>query len=180
MRTWVSSLLRGCFLSCAVVLDSEAPCSGVPLLSSAEFEVGEMKKKLLRWFIVLTALGLGGLGLWALREFYPTHRELFPKCVFYELTGLYCPGCGSTRVLRSLLCGDLSGAWRYNPLLTLALPFFLWWIYREILWSEYRIPRPAWLMSVRFALIAAVVIAVYFVGRNLPWPPFCYLAPPPD
>ena len=139
-----------------------------------------MKDKANLWAFAAAAVGTAGLGAWVLLEFYPTHRGLFPKCVFYEFTGLYCPGCGSTRALRSLLRGDLYNACRYNALLTLSLPFLLWWVYREVLWAVYLIPRPAWLMSKRFALIAAITLILYYLGRNLPWEPFCLLAPPAD
>ena len=139
-----------------------------------------MKERLLRWLFVLTALGVGTLGLWVLKEYYPTHRDFFPRCILHEVTGLYCPGCGTTRAVRSLLCGDFDKALRYNPLFTLSMPFLLWWMYREILWVKYHIPRPAWIMSQRFALIVAVAMIAYCILRNLPWPPFCFLAPLPD
>lgn len=39
----------------------------------------------------------------------------FP-CLFHTLTGLYCPGCGGTRAVRSLLRGDLRMSAQYHPL----------------------------------------------------------------
>ena len=38
-------------------------------------------------------------------------------CLFYEITGYYCPGCGITRLLFSLLKLDFYQAFRYNPLI---------------------------------------------------------------
>ena len=43
-------------------------------------------------------------------------------CPFYELTGLYCPGCGSGRAARALLRGDLGACLGHN---LLALPLGL-------------------------------------------------------
>ena len=40
-------------------------------------------------------------------------------CPFYELTGLYCPGCGSGRALTALLHGHVREAPGHNPLLFL-------------------------------------------------------------
>ncbi|MDO5295212.1 MAG: DUF2752 domain-containing protein [bacterium] len=139
-----------------------------------------MKEKKIQWVSLLAAAALIVLGLWLLLEFYPTYRDFFPKCVLYELTGLYCPGCGTTRAVRSLLCGDFYKALRYNPLLTLSLPFLLWWAYREFLWAMYQKPRPPWLLSLKFALAVVLIVTIYFIGRNLPWPPFCSWAPLPD
>ncbi len=45
-------------------------------------------------------------------------------CVFHTLTGLYCPGCGITRMFLCLLRGDLMSAWLYNPAVLLLLPAF--------------------------------------------------------
>ncbi|MBE5984300.1 DUF2752 domain-containing protein [Lacrimispora sp. AGF001] len=37
-------------------------------------------------------------------------------CIFHSLTGLYCPGCGGTRAVRTLLQGDLRMSVQYHPL----------------------------------------------------------------
>lgn len=42
-------------------------------------------------------------------------------CPIYLVTGLYCPGCGVSRMCLALLEGDLTGAWQANPALLLAL-----------------------------------------------------------
>nr|WP_024837284.1 DUF2752 domain-containing protein [Clostridium sp. 12(A)] len=39
-----------------------------------------------------------------------------PPCLFQSLTGLYCPGCGGTRAVLSLLSGDLRMSFQYHPL----------------------------------------------------------------
>lgn len=43
-----------------------------------------------------------------------------PLCLWRQLTGLPCAGCGGTRAVDSLLRGDLSGALAMNPLALLA------------------------------------------------------------
>lgn len=42
-------------------------------------------------------------------------RQGFP-CLFYHLTGLYCPGCGGTRAIRYLLQGRFIKSVQYHPL----------------------------------------------------------------
>lgn len=44
----------------------------------------------------------------------------FPLCLFKAATGLPCFTCGGTRAMARLVSGDLLGAFRMNPLVTLA------------------------------------------------------------
>lgn len=43
-------------------------------------------------------------------------------CFFYVLTGLYCPGCGVTRMSVALLQLDFERAFYYHPVLLCSLP----------------------------------------------------------
>ena len=43
-------------------------------------------------------------------------------CMFYQVTGFYCSGCGASRALRSVLHFDFYRALRYNAIFTLGLP----------------------------------------------------------
>ena len=44
-------------------------------------------------------------------------------CVFHELTGLQCPGCGVTRMILALSRLDLAAAMKANAFLTVTLPY---------------------------------------------------------
>jgi hypothetical protein len=101
--------------------------------------------------------------------------SVLPPCPFHALSGLYCPGCGSTRALHALLHGDLAQAMAMNPLLVPALPVLAamalnaaGWMPRgsEPLWRALAKPKP-WLW----------LLLGYAVLRNLPWMPFAWLAP---
>ena len=76
----------------------------------------------------LAALAAGAavvlaLGVWLLREFDPSAAgSWFPSCVFHDLTGWYCPGCGITRALHALVHFDLRRALAMNAFLVLSLP----------------------------------------------------------
>jgi len=48
--------------------------------------------------------------------------NIFPKCLFYSLTGYSCPGCGTLRALHDLLHLDIAGAFRHNAFLVCSLP----------------------------------------------------------
>ena len=97
-------------------------------------------------------------------------------CVFYELTGLYCPGCGSGRAARALLRGDLAAAFGHN-----ALAFLLGLPCAGILLREYlRLVFPGLgLKQARLpgwtARAALALILTFWLLRNLP--AFAFLAP---
>jgi len=42
--------------------------------------------------------------------------RLFPPCIFHEMTGALCPGCGFTRSMLTLLNGNVLASLRYNIL----------------------------------------------------------------
>ena len=65
----------------------------------------------------------GAIGAAVLYRFDPMTAHFYPPCVFHLLTGLECPGCGSTRALYHLLHGDVAGAFSLNPMLFVAVPF---------------------------------------------------------
>ncbi len=61
----------------------------------------------------------------------PTASAVFPRCTFLSLTGYKCPGCGSQRAIHALLHGDVVGAFRYNALLLVAIPWIALCLYAE-------------------------------------------------
>jgi hypothetical protein len=46
-------------------------------------------------------------------------------CIYRNLFGFPCLGCGMTRAFCALLHGRPLDAWRFNPLVAVAFPFFL-------------------------------------------------------
>lgn len=63
----------------------------------------------------------GGIAL--LRSFDPnTAGSWFPSCLFHDVTGWYCPGCGITRALHALVHFDLMRAFAMNAFFVLSLP----------------------------------------------------------
>jgi hypothetical protein len=124
--------------------------------------------------------GLLGLGAFAtalvLSRVDPNAAgSLLPPCPLHALTGLYCPGCGSTRALHALLHGDLAGAWAMNPLLVVALPLLAAMALNAAGWQPAGMQR-LWRALGRPLPWLAVLVG-YTVLRNLPWSPFAWLAP---
>ena len=110
----------------------------------------------------------------------PATTRIFPPCPFHALTGLYCPGCGSTRCLHHLLHGRVATAFDLNPLLVVMLPFVAVALAREVLRVTGRAP-PRRMKGAPFhrwwvwALLA--VVLAFGVARNLPWKPVRWMAP---
>ncbi len=81
-------------------------------------ETARRKKRLL-WAGIAALAAAAGLLAMAL-------NGLRLPCLFYELTGLYCPGCGNTRAVMALWRLDFIAAFRYNPLFLLELGYLAW------------------------------------------------------
>ncbi|MEH6415775.1 DUF2752 domain-containing protein [Pseudomonas sp. CGJS7] len=126
--------------------------------------------------VATAASAVAAAGVWTLRRIDPNSADSpLPGCVFYHLTGLYCPGCGMTRAAHALAHGDWAQMLAMNPLLPwliLTLPLLL------LHALGYRLPLPrravATLANGRFWI---GLLAAFWVLRNLPWPPFSWLAP---
>ena len=102
------------------------------------------------WFAALTACVYAFV-------FEPGKTGLFPACMFRTLTGLACPGCGSTRALHQLLHGHVGNAFVLNPLLLIALPILLYVLVRHTAWAINGVE------PVRNRLPASVIYAMFFL-----------------
>lgn len=93
-------------------------------------------------------------------------------CVFYEITGLYCPGCGITRLCLSLFEGDIYQAFRYNPIIFIDLPIlFILFVLNIFLKKNKNIKK---ITDVIIIFLATITI-IFGVIRNIPI--FSFLAP---
>jgi Protein of unknown function (DUF2752) len=126
----------------------------------------------------LSVAGAALAGLVAVRASDPATSRWYLRCPLHEMTGLWCPGCGSTRGVHKALHGDVLGALGSNAFLpvfvTLAVVGWLTWFLPTI---GRRPPAlvarvPAW----GWAALGTVLLA-FAVARNLPGEPFRALAP---
>ncbi len=100
----------------------------------------------------------------------PNTRRL-PLCPLHELTGLWCPFCGSTRAAHALIHAQPATAVHDNALFVLALPVLALLWGRWLLSAEPARPLPRPVVWAAIALILA-----FGVVRNLPQ--VGWLAPP--
>ncbi len=56
-----------------------------------------------------------------------THIPL-PPCLFHQISGYYCPGCGGTRAVRALISGQLLRAVYLHPFVPYAAFVYLYFM----------------------------------------------------
>ena len=113
-----------------------------------------------------------------LHFFPPGHHPIYPPCVFHQLTGLNCPGCGATRAVYHLMHGEWGMALRHNALFVVALPLIALWLVRSIRpWVRgERLGSPGF--TGRGVILAMVILMSFGVVRNLPFAACRNLSPP--
>ncbi|WP_310779413.1 DUF2752 domain-containing protein [Mycobacterium sp. Z3061] len=98
-----------------------------------------------------------------------------PTCPTKALLGIDCPGCGSMRMLYSLMHGDLLAAARFNALGLVAVGLLVWaylaWTYGRVTGRRVR----GWQHNRWAAMVTLSLVVVWFVVRNLPFAPFSAL-----
>lgn len=114
-----------------------------------------------------SVLGVGAVGAWVLYTFAPAAYTFYPRCAFFSLTGLQCPGCGITRALHHLLHGRLEEAFHLNPMLFVLIGLVLY-----ALPSVVRREQPRFLGSPRFAWGSFIVLSAFWIVRNTPLYPW--------
>jgi hypothetical protein len=104
----------------------------------------------------------------------------YPLCPFHQLTGLYCPGCGTLRAIHQLLHGNVSAALALNPLAVCLVPALI----ASAVWTHgIRRPTAKQTTSSRprgafnWAWFLLLVVVAFWILRNVPAYPFTLLAP---
>ena len=129
----------------------------------------EIAKKRLTALLIWISLAAGSVYLLI---FEPGRSGFFPPCLFRTLNGFTCPGCGSTRGLHRLLHGDIIGAFEFNPLLVVSLPFLLFALIRYTNAAVTGQPFNAHRINAKYIWMMFVVIMSFWVFRNTPLYPF--------
>ena len=130
-----------------------------------------MRKQSIR--IIISFIAAGAILL--LYFFSNPNKSFFPQCIFYNLTGFYCPGCGVQRSFHSLLHGNFIAAIDYNILFVFLLPFILYFLFYFIINGKRS--KALFIYNKKFSYFMLVVFLSFWVLRNIPVYPFSWLAP---
>jgi hypothetical protein len=126
-----------------------------------------VSNKFIKWGITFVLL----IGLIIIYKiFNPNGNDFFPKCIFHELTGYKCPGCGSQRAIHHLLNFDIATAISENILLVLAIPYIIIGFIFDLIKnpSNKIIKWKKFLFGKKAIILIFVVIILFWVLRNIP------------
>lgn len=131
------------------------------LIKWLQSEFNIMHKK---YHKTIALLILGGLITIHVYNSNPYNGPILP-CIFYKITGLYCPGCGMSRALNALLHNKIYQSFRFNSLPYIFAPLSL------ILYYRYKSNK-----SYNFIIYIMILISIlYMILRNMTY--FKYLSP---
>ncbi len=87
-------------------------------------------------------------------------------CVFRELTGLYCPGCGGTRAVKAMLKGDLVSSFLYHPLILYCVLIAVIFAISYLLWRRTKNTRFRLYLDNKYVYVGVGIIAANFIVKN--------------
>jgi hypothetical protein len=129
----------------------------------------EIANKRLTVVLIWLALAIGSIYLFI---FEPGKSGLFLVCPFYAVTGLACPGCGTTRGLHHLLHGDVITAFRFNPLMMVILPILLYALLRHTNAVMRDQPLRGNQLNAKYIWLLFFVVVGFWIVRNTSFYPF--------
>lgn len=100
------------------------------------------------------------------RWFDPLENAWMPRCLFKQLTGYDCMGCGSQRMIHALVNGRFVEAFRANALLMLSLPFLVFGVWVELN-RERRPHLYTRVYSTASIAIIGIILILWTVVRNI-------------
>jgi hypothetical protein len=124
------------------------------------------KGKLIKWLLI----GIGVIILFFIyKVFSPYEQDFFPKCIFLQLTGYKCPGCGSQRAVHYLFNLDICHALKENLLLVISIPYLILgaWFDMVTLKTERQFRIRKMLYGQRAIMVILVIVIGFWILRNV-------------
>lgn len=118
------------------------------------------------YFLGIFFLLLGALGGILYFHFYLPYIPMLP-CMFHELFGLYCPGCGGTRAIMSLFHGNILRSVWYHPMVLYGFVIFGGFMLSHTL-ARLHVPKiKGWRFHNWYLYGAVVLVAANFLLKNI-------------
>ena len=93
--------------------------------------------------------------------------HIYIPCFIHRITGFYCPGCGVTRMLLSMLKLDFYRAYLYNKLLFILSPFALF-LFLDYIYSMIKNKNPLYKnINNKVWYLLIIILVIYGVLRNI-------------
>ncbi|MDR1408137.1 MAG: DUF2752 domain-containing protein [Tannerella sp.] len=124
-----------------------------------------VQKKLTYIAVIAVVLIAGGIIYYNCN---PAGNVWFPKCPFLLATGLKCPGCGSQRAIHAMLHFDFHGAFVYNALLILSLPYLFLLVAGGVV--RHVRPQSTFPFMIQHPAVIRtyfILVVVFWIARNL-------------
>ena len=86
----------------------------------------------------------------------------YMPCLFYRVTGFYCPGCGGTRAFWELCHGHLLKSLWYHPLVPYVCVLSAWYLFSHTI--EY-LSRGKWKMGMKYRNIYLYLCVILVMGN---------------
>lgn len=92
---------------------------------------------------------------------------LHPPCAIKKWFGVYCPACGTQRMIDSILALDFKAAFLFNPFMFVALPVLtMFTIFEAIKYvRKGKLLNRKW--EIVFLIVVLVLAVVFAVLRNI-------------
>lgn len=88
-------------------------------------------------------------------------------CLFHEITGLLCPGCGITRMILAILHLDFKSAFQYNQVIFVLSPVIIYFVIRlYVSWLKSK-PYKLSLLENIIVYIMLIVLLIFGIVRNI-------------
>ena len=124
-----------------------------------------MKKRLIKVIIRDVLLLLILIGYYFINK----KTNFYIPCIFHEITGYKCPGCGITHLVFALLKLNIHEAFISNPLVFIYMPFIIFYfVYLDYLYIYdkkdkilNKIPNYIWIILIIITLIYGIFRNVY-------------------
>lgn len=93
--------------------------------------------------------------------------DAYLPCIFREITGYMCPGCGATRMCLAIIELDFKSAFNSNPILFITSPIILFLIYKSI---QNYIAYGNMMLESKYEKIATFLVIIFIlfgIVRNI-------------